>query len=94
MKLDCRIEHICTHFKFLALTTEFSPVLECDISVIAAAIHCFSTHILFDWAFLHITVITTASYIICAMSGLTIEPPATPLPASSNFVYENLANIV
>jgi hypothetical protein len=67
-----------------------APVLECDTSVTAATIHCFLTHILFDWAFLHITVIATASYIICAMSGLIIDPPATPLSASSpTFVYEN-----
>src|SRR5882762_2423490 len=54
-----------------------APVLECDTSVTAAAIHCFLTHILFDWAFLHITVITTAFYIICAMSGLIIDPAAS-----------------
>ena len=42
-----------------------------------------STHILFDQGFLHITVITTISYIICAMSSLIIHPPATPLSAGS-----------
>ena len=54
------------------------PVLECDTSVTTAA-----RHILFDQGFLHITVITTTSYIICAMSSLIIHPPATPLSAGS-----------
>jgi hypothetical protein len=39
-----RIEHICNRFKFPALNCQIfvAPVLECDASVTAAAIHCFS----------------------------------------------------
>ena len=60
------------------------PVLECDTIVTTAAIQQNSTRIiLFDQGFPHIIVIITISYIICAMSSLTIHPPATPLLASS-----------
>ena len=55
------------------------PVLECDTSVTTAAIqHTFSLTKVSS-----ITLFTTTFHIICAMSSLTIHPPATLLSASS-----------
>jgi len=83
------VEHICNPFKFPVLTAKFLFHQFWSVQVWLLPQFTVFWHT-FSLTGLSSTVITTASYIICAMSGLTIDPPATPLSASSStFVYEN-----